>query len=273
MIEFLTLPLELPFLQRALLATTLVAVPMALLSAFLVLRGWSLMGDAIAHAVLPGVVVSFIAGLPLIIGAFAAGMICALLTGYVSQRSRVKEDTVMGVVFSSMFALGIVLYGFVETEVHLDHILFGNMLGITWRDLGLTGLLSLAICVTVLTLRRDLTLQIFDPTHGRALGLPMARLHLLMLALVALSVVAALSAVGLILAIGLLIAPAAIALLWTNRFPIVLILSVLISVCSAWIGIYLSVYLDSAPAPTIVVVLTACFVISFLRPRLPLRRI
>ena len=265
MIEALTLPLELPFMQRARLITTLVCIPMALLSSVLVLKGGSLMGEAISHAILPGVVVSFIAGIPLILGAFAAGMICALTTGYVAENSRVKEDTVMGVVFSAMFALGIVLYGLVETEVHLDHILFGNMLGVSNADVLTSGGIAAVVTAILMLKRRDFVVQVFDPTHGRAVGLDIPLLHLVMLSLIALSVVAALTAVWLVLAISLLIASAAIALLWSNRFGTILTISVAVSVFSVWAGIYLSLTLDSAPAPTIVMVFSALFIGSFLR--------
>ncbi len=121
----------------------LVAIPTALLSCFLVLKGWSLMGDAISHAVFPGVVISYIVGLPLAVGAFAAGMSCALLTGYLKENSRIKQDTVMGVVFSGMFGFGLVLYTKIQSDVHLDHILFGDMLGIGWPDIIETGLIAL----------------------------------------------------------------------------------------------------------------------------------
>ena len=124
LVHTILLPFSFAFMQQALLISVLIAVPMALLSSFLVLKGWSLMGDAISHAVLPGVVLAYIAGLPLAIGAFAAGMTCAVATGFLKENSRIKEDTVMGVVFSGMFGLGIVLYTSIQTEVHLDHILF-----------------------------------------------------------------------------------------------------------------------------------------------------
>ena len=124
LVHTILLPFSFAFMQQALLISVLIAVPMALLSSFLVLKGWSLMGDAISHAVLPGVVLAYIAGLPLAIGAFAAGMTCAVATGFLKEKSRIKEDTVMGVVFSGMFGLGIVLYTSIQTEVHLDHILF-----------------------------------------------------------------------------------------------------------------------------------------------------
>ena len=131
MIETLLLPFEFYFMQNAFLIGLIVAVPTALLSCFLVVKGWSLMGDAISHAVLPGIVVSYIFSIPLMIGAFVAGIFCAMATNYLSENCRVKQDTVMGVVFSGMFAAGLVLYTSIETGVHLDHILFGNMLGVS----------------------------------------------------------------------------------------------------------------------------------------------
>ena len=141
MIETLFQPFQFPFMQHAFLMAVLVAVPTALLSCFLVLKGWALIGDAVSHAVLPGIVLAYIIGFPLIIGAFVAGMLTALATGFLSRNSRVKEDTVMGVVFSGMFGLGIVIYTAIETDVHLDHILFGNILCISPQDLWTTGLI------------------------------------------------------------------------------------------------------------------------------------
>ncbi|HAT34415.1 MAG TPA: hypothetical protein DCS82_01750, partial [Rhodospirillaceae bacterium] len=129
-LDLLLMPFKFGFMQKAFLISAIVAVPTALLSCFLVVKGWALMGDAVSHAVLPGVVIAYIFGLPLIIGAFAAGMTCALATGYLSDRCRVKQDSIMGVVFSGMFGLGIVLYVSIDTNVHLDHILFGNILGV-----------------------------------------------------------------------------------------------------------------------------------------------
>ena len=142
LVDMALLPFQLPFMQQAFLIALAAALPMGLLSPFLVLKGWSLMGDAISHAVLPGIVLAYIAGLPLALGAFGAGMICALATGYLKENSRVKEDTVMGIVFSGMFGLGIVLYTKIQTEVHLDHILFGDMLGTNWSDIAGAALIA-----------------------------------------------------------------------------------------------------------------------------------
>ncbi|MEW9806278.1 metal ABC transporter permease [Mesorhizobium marinum] len=267
MIETLTLPFAFPFMQQAFAIALLVAVPAALLSCFLVLKGWSLMGDAVSHAVLPGVVLAYIAGIPLAIGAFAAGMFCALATGYLKENSRIKEDTVMGVVFSGMFGLGIVLYTKIQTEVHLDHILFGDMLGVSWSDVGQTALIAV-ICVAAIGIfRRDLLLHAFDPQHARAIGLPVRLLHYGLLSVLSLTIVGALKAVGIILAVALLIAPGAVAFLLTTRFERMLAVSVIVAVTASLAGIYLSFFIDSAPAPTIVLLLSACFAAAFLVSR------
>jgi len=271
-IETLLLPFQFPFMQKAFAIALLVAVPSALLSCFLVLKGWSLMGDAVSHAVLPGVVLAYIAGIPLAIGAFAAGMVCALATGYLKENSRVKEDTVMGVVFSGMFGLGIVLYTKIQTEIHLDHILFGDMLGVSWSDVGQTGLIA-GLCIAVIGIfRRDLLLHAFDPQHARAIGLHVKLLHYGLLCLLSLTIVGALKAVGIILAVALLISPGAIAFLLTARFERMLAVSVAISVAASLAGVYVSFFIDSAPAPTIVLLLSAAFVAAFLYSRLRIAR-
>jgi manganese/iron transport system permease protein len=261
--ETLLLPFQFPFMQQAFVISLLVAVPMALLSCFLVLKGWALMGDAISHAVLPGIVAAYVLNIPLVIGAFAAGMICAGATGWLKENSRIKEDTIMGVVFSGMFGLGIVMYVAVESDIHLDHILFGDMLGVTWRDIGVTAAIS-AVVTGVVALRfRDFQLLIFDEQHAQAVGLPVKLLHYGLLALISLSVVGALKAVGIILAIAMLVAPGAIAYLWTDRFGVMLALATVIAAGAAVLGIYLSFFIDSAPAPTIVLLMSVAFVVSF----------
>jgi len=268
MIETLLLPFTFPFMQQAMIIALLVAIPMGLLSPFLVLKGWSLMGDAVSHAVLPGIVLAYVAGLPLGIGAFAAGMICAVGTGYLKENSRIKEDTVMGVVFSGMFGLGLVLYSMIETELHLDHILFGDMLGVGWADIAEAGAIAAVVSAALLIRSRDLMLHAFDPQHARAIGLGVRVLHYGLLALLSLSIVGALKAVGIILAIALLIAPGAIAFLVARRFGTMLLLSVSIAATASVLGVYLSFFLDSAPAPTIVLLMTAAFIAAFLRARI-----
>ncbi len=271
MIETLLLPFQFPFMQNAFWIAAMISVPTALLSCFLVLKGWSLMGDAVSHAVLPGVVLAYIAGIPLIIGAFAAGMTCALLTGYLSQNSRVKQDTVMGVVFSGMFGVGIVLFTSITTDQHLDHILFGNMLGVGPGDLPTTGAISAVVALVLLAKWKDFLLHAFDPAQARASGLRVGLLHYGLLTLLSLTIVATLSAVGIILAIGLLIAPGAIAFLAVRRFDAMLVVAVAVTLAASFIGTYLSFFLDSAPAPTIILILSALFVAAFAR-RLHLNR-
>lgn len=266
MMEFIDValqPFQFEFMRNAFIISVLVSIPAALLSCFLVLKGWSLMGDAISHAVLPGVVLAYIAGIPLAIGAFLAGMTCAISTGFFTENSRVKEDTIMGVVFSGMFGFGIVLYTKIETDVHLDHILFGDMLGVGYGDIIETGLISLFIAGAIAFKWRDLLLYIFDPQHASAIGLPVRVLHYGLLAIISLSVVAALKAVGIILAIALLVAPGAIAYLITRRIGEMLIWAVGLSVSSAFFGVYLAFFIDSAPAPTIVLLMTILFIIAF----------
>ena len=270
--EILTLPFKFAFMQNAFLISVIVAVPTALLSCFLVMKGWALMGDAVSHAVLPGIVVAYIIGLPLIIGAFAAGMTCALATGYLSANSRVKQDTVMGVVFSGMFGLGIVLYVSVETSAHLDHILFGNMLGVETHELWTSGIISLGVGL-ILTLKwKDWLLHSFDPAQARASGLWVNWLHYGLLAALSLTIVATLSAAGLILAIGLLIAPGAIAFLTVRKFSTMLWVSVIVCMASMLLGTYASFFLDSAPAPTIILIMTALFIAAFIRRQVITRR-
>jgi len=267
MMDVLFAPLHHDFMRDALLIAALVALPSALLSCLLVLRGWALMGDAIAHAVLPGVVVSYVLGIPYVIGAFGAGMGCALAIGYLREHSRVRHDTLMGVVFSGMFASGLVLYVAVRSDVHLDHILFGDLLGVTASDLWLAGSIALLVIAVMAWRWRDLLLHAFDPVHATSLGLPVRTLHYGLLALLSLCIVGSLKAVGLVLAIALLIAPGAIAFLLTRTFARMLLLAGAISLLACISGVYISFFLDSAPAPTIVVLLGAMFVVAFIVQR------
>lgn len=264
MIDTLLQPFQFAFMQNALIISVLVAVPTALLSCYLVLKGWSLMGDAISHAVLPGVVIAYIVGLPLAVGAFIAGMGCALASGYLKENSRIKQDTVMGIVFSGMFGLGIVLYTKIETDVHLDHILFGDILGVGWRDILESGIIALLITGIIAVKWRDLLLHAFDPVQARVVGLPVRLLHYGLLAILSLAIVGALKAVGIILAIAMLVSPGAIAFLLTRKFSAMLLAATAIAVGCSLAGVYLSFFLDSAPAPTIVLLLTIAFVVAFL---------
>ena len=263
-LQLALLPFQLAFMQNAFLVTLMIAVPMALLSCYLVLKGWSLMGDAVSHAVLPGVVIAYVLGLPFAAGAFVAGLVCALAAGYLKDNSRVKEDTVLGIVFSGMFALGVVLYVKIQPDVHLDHILFGDMLGIAAADLLETAIIALAATGFILAFRKDLLVQAFDRQHASAIGLPVKVLHYGLLAVLSLVVVGALKAVGIILAVAMLVAPGAIAALLTRRFPSMLAVAVSVALGCSFLGIWLSFLIDSAPAPTIVLLMASLFVLAFL---------
>lgn len=265
MIDTLLLPFQFPFMQNAFWIALLVAPPTALLSCFLVLKGWALMGDAVSHAVLPGVVLAWMTGIPLIIGAFGAGMTCALLTGYLSHNSRIKQDTVMGVVFSGMFGIGIIMYTSITTNEHLDHVLFGNMLGVGPQDLWTAGLISLGVTAFLVLKWKDLLLHAFDPAQARASGLHTGLLNYGLLAVLSLAIVSTLTATGLILAVALLVTPGAIAFLTARSFGRMLIVSVAVCAASMVAGVYASFFIDSAPAPTIVLILTAIFIVAFLR--------
>ena len=256
-------PFSLSFMTQAMLIAVLVAVPTALLSCFLVLKGWSLMGDAISHAVLPGVVLAYLVGLPFGVGAFVAGMGCALSVGYLTEHSRIKEDTVMGVVFAGLFGLGIVLYTAIQSDVHLDHILFGDILGVDGGDIALSGIIAILVCGAIIAKWRDLLLFTFDPQQAGAIGLPVRWLHYGLLVLLSLTIVAALSAVGIVLVVAMLVGPGAIAFLVSKRFGPMMLVATAISVSCSLLGIYLSFFINSAPAPTIVLLLTASFVATF----------
>lgn len=266
--ETLMLPFQFAFMQNAFLIALIVSVPSALLSCFLVMKGWALMGDAVSHAVLPGIVLAYILGAPLIIGAFIAGMTCALTTGYLSANCRVKQDTVMGVVFSGMFGLGIVLYVSIETNAHLDHILFGNILGVEPHELWTASIISIGVSLILILKWKDWLLHSFDPIQARTSGLRINFLHYGLLAALSLTIIAILSAAGLILAISLLIAPGAISFLLVRKFSTMLWVSVIICGSSMLSGTYISFFLDSAPAPTIVLVMTILFITALAKKQI-----
>lgn len=266
-------PFQFSFMVNALTISVIVAIPCALLSVFLVLKGWALMGDAMSHAVFPGIVLAYIAGIPLTIGAFIAGLFCAVATGYLDDNSRIKRDTLMGIVFSGMFGAGLVLYVSIQSEIHLDHILFGDMLGVSLGDIAQTAVIALGIALVIGLKWKDLLLHAFDPHQAKACGLNTTLLHYGLLCMIALTIVATLKSVGIILSISLLIAPGAIAILLTRQFSHALILAVVMSMVTSFMGVYLSFFIDSAPAPTIVVLFSLLFVIAFIYSTLRDRRL
>ncbi len=257
-------PLHYPFMRDALIVGSLVGAMCAVLSCFLVLKGWSLMGDAVSHAVLPGIVIAYIIGLPLAFGAFIAGLLCSVTTGFIKRNSRIKEDTAMGVVFTGYFAFGLVLFSRTTSDLHLDHILIGNILGITrsqvWQTLGL----GTVVLVTTLILRKDLLLICFDPGQARVMALPDRFLNYLLLGLLALAIVVALQAVGIILVVAMLIAPGCIAHLWTDRFDRMLAIAAGSAVLATIIGIFASYHFDASTGGCVVLTQALFFILSLL---------
>ena len=261
---FFVEPLTYDFMQRALLVAILVGAVSAVLSCFLVLKGWSLMGDAISHAVLPGIVIAYVIGLPIAIGAFVAGLFAAVSTGYLKDNSRIKEDTAMGIVFTGMFAVGLVLFSRIETDQHLSHILFGDILGVTWQDLIETAIIALGTLLIVLAKRRDFLLYAFDPQHARAIGLPVKLLHYGLLALLSITIVASLKAVGIILVVAMLIAPGAIGFLLAKRFEAMLAIAMTVAIGSGVLGTLISFSINGATGPCIVLIQTGVFILALL---------
>ena len=255
-------PLSYGFMQRALVLAVLIACVCSIFSCFLVLKGWSLMGDAVSHAVLPGLALAYVIGIPLTIGAFVAGLFCAVTTGYLKENSRVKEDAVMGIVFSGMFGLGLVLIAKIESDVHLLHILFGNLLGLSQADLIEAGSIAVFCALVMLLKRKDFMLYCFDPAHAGTIGLPVRWLQFFLLILLALTIVSALKAAGIILVIAMLIAPGAIGFLLANSFDKMLGIALVASIFSCVAGTIASFHLDAATAPLIVVIQGGLFLLA-----------
>lgn len=263
----LTEPLSYVFIQEALVVGAVVAAMSAVLSCFLILKGWSLMGDAVSHAVLPGIVLAYAAGLPLGVGAFAAGLGCAVASGWLKTNSRLKEDTVLGVVFTGLFAFGLVLFSRVPSDLHLDHILFGNILGVSRAQVWQTALIGFGVLAVVLARRRDLLLLCFDEKHARVLALPAGVLHYLLLSLLALVIVVSLQAVGLLLVVAMLITPGATARLWTDSFDRMLAVAAASAVFSSTAGILVSYHIAGSSAACIVLVQALLFLVSLAAAR------
>ncbi|WP_427835163.1 metal ABC transporter permease [Actinobacillus pleuropneumoniae] len=254
-------PFAFEFMQTALFTAVLVASVCAVLSCYLILKGWSLMGDAISHAVLPGVVISSLLGLPLAIGAFTSGLFCAISVGYLKENSRLKEDTIMGIMFSGLFALGIMLFTALPSDQHLTHLLFGNLLGVTQNELIQTIIICTLTFSVIIFKRKDFLLYCFDSNHAKVIGLPVKRLHYGLLALLALTIISAMQVVGVILVVAMLIAPGITAYQLSNRFDYMLAIAMTIAISSSALGTILSYHIDAATGPTIILIQSIVFVI------------
>ncbi|MDA3630775.1 metal ABC transporter permease, partial [Saccharopolyspora sp. WRP15-2] len=230
--QWLVEPLQFGFMQRALLVSLAAGLVCAVLSCWITLIGWSLLGDAVSHAVLPGVVLAYVFALPFSLGAFLFGTLAVGLIAGVRSTTRLKGDAAIGVVFTGLFALGLVLVSRIPSQVDLNHILFGNVLGVTDSDILQVLVIAAIVLAVALIKRRDLTLYAFDPTHAHAIGLNPRRIGALLLTMLALTVVVALQAVGVILVTAMLITPGATAFLLTKRFPQMLSVDAALSVFS-----------------------------------------
>jgi manganese transport system permease protein len=251
-------------MTRALIATVIAAVVCALLSCWLVLVGWSLMGDAVSHAVLPGVVLAYVVGAPFAVGAVVFGFLAVGLIGAVRGTSRVKEDAAIGIVFTTLFALGLVLISVTPSQTDLNHIIFGNILGISNADLAQIVVLAAVAFVMLIVKRRDFTLYAFDPTHAHAIGLNPRWLGAVLLGLLALTSVVALQIVGVVLVVAMLIIPGATAHLLTDRFGRMLVIAPALSAGCSVTGIFLSYWLDASPGGLVVVMQGAAFTVAYL---------
>ena len=258
--SYLVEPLQFEFFLRALVASALVGTVCAIVGTYVVLRGVAFIGDAIAHAGFPGIVVAYLLGWPLYIGATAAAVGTALAIGIVTRRAGIRQDTAIGVLFAGTFAFGVFLFSGIQGYVaDLFSFLFGNVLAISPTDLLALSILGLGVIVVVALLWKELLYATFDPLGAAASGIRVERLELLFLALVAITIVVSLQAVGIILVVAMLVTPAATAQLVTVRFTRLMLTAAAIGIASAILGLYLSYWLDVASGATIVLVQTVWF--------------
>lgn len=262
--DYIVAPLAYDFMLKAIIVSSLVGVVCALLSCILVLKRWSLMGDAVSHSVLPGVVLAYAFGIPFSIGAFIFGLGGVMGIGYIKQKVRLKDDAVIGIVYTTLFALGLVLVSKIPSNIDLMHILFGYVLGISDGDAWQVGLIAGGVAAVVVVLRRSLLLYSFDPGHAKAIRMNVSFYHYLLLVLLALTVVASVQTVGVILVVAMLITPGAIAHLLTDKFDRMLMIAVSVSVFACIAGAYASYYFDVSTGGAMVLVLGVLFLLTFL---------
>lgn len=251
------------FLQSALMAAIMVGIMSGIIGSFIILRGMSLMGDALSHSVLPGVAVAYMLGINIMIGATVFGVVAAVLIGFVASHSKLKNDTSIGVVFSAFFALGFILISMAQSSTNLHHILFGNVLAVSDSDLIETFIVLAVVIIFVMLFFKELQITSFDNTFAKSYGLNTSVIHYGLMIVLTLVTVSALQTVGIILVVAMLITPAATAFLWTNRLVNMLFLSSGFGAVSSFIGLYLSYTMNWASGPAIVMVAAIIFLISF----------
>jgi ABC-type Mn2+/Zn2+ transport system permease subunit len=259
-ITWLSEPFSYAFMLRGLYASLIVGVVCPILGTYVVLRGMAFLGDALAHIILPGVVIAFLLGWPLAVGALAVGVLAALAIGSISKRSEIKEDAAIGVVFAGAFALGVVLISMQRSyAVDLAHILFGDLLGVSSFDLWIMAGLGFLVLLLVFAFYKEFLVLSFDPVLATTLRLPVAFLQYLLLVLLAVVIVISLQAVGVALVLAMLVTPASAAYMLTRRLPTMMILGAGIGCLCSLIGLYVSFFADVASGPTIVLVETVLF--------------
>jgi manganese/iron transport system permease protein len=262
-VGFVADPLSYGFMQKGLVAAVLVGVVCAVMGTFVVLKGLAFIGDAVAHAAFPGLVIAFMLGLPLYLGGAVASIGTALAIGYVSRRGRLRFDTSVGVLFAGTFAFGILLFSTIKNYVaDLLGYLLGNVLGIGFGDLIQVAVLGVLVLAVVILIRKELLFATFDPLGAAASGLPVARLEYLLLALLGVTIVVSIQAVGIIMVVAMLVTPAATAQLLVIRFERLMILAALLATVAAISGLYLSFYLNLASGASIVLIETMFFLVA-----------
>lgn len=264
LVQWFAAPLQHEFMVKAILVSALVGLVCSALSCYMTLKGWALMGDAVSHAVMPGVVVAYMLNIPLAVGAFVFGVGSVTAIGFIKSKTRVKEDTVIGIVFTGFFALGLVLVSKVKSSIDLTHILFGNVLGISDGDIIQTIVISVITLTTLAILRKDLILFCFDSTHARSIGLNITLLYYVLLSLLSLTAVAGLQTVGIILVVAMLVTPGATAYLLSDRFDHMILIAMASGVFSSVMGTYVSYHIDGSTGGCIVVLQTLLFLVAMI---------
>jgi manganese transport system permease protein len=263
-LDFINALMNYDFLQKALMTSVMVGVISGVIGCFIILRGMALLGDAISHAVLPGVAVSYMLGINFFIGAVVTGVLTAIGIGFISQNSRIKHDMAIGIMFTSVFAVGIILITFMKSSADLYHILFGNVLSVRTSDMILTMIIGAITISLVYLFYKELLVSTFDPTMAQSYGLPIKWIHYCLMVLLTMVTVASLQTVGIVLVVAMLITPAATAYLLTNRLWIMIYLAAGIGALSSLIGLYFSFTYNLASGATIVIVAAFFFTLAFL---------
>lgn len=263
MVEWLIEPLAYSFFQRGLAGGILAAIACGVLSGFIVWRGMAFIGDALSHSILPGIVLAYAFGVNLLIGAVLASMVAVAGIGMISRKNGLKEDSAIGVIFTGLFALGILMLSKISTYQDLTHILFGNILGISASDLYIIGGIVLLVVLSVFLFYKELLVTSFDPVHAETIGLSPSLIQYGLLVVIALTTVVSIQSIGVVLILALLVTPAASASMIVKELPRIIGLGTLFAVLSSISGFYVSYYMDVASGPAIVIILTMIFLICF----------